>query len=61
MRGKGISGNTDSTLRADGKNELPTEKLVELYDSHGIPPEVVKEAVEAGYLPCKVCKPPYYK
>jgi micrococcal nuclease len=21
----------------------------------------VKEAVDAGYLPCKVCKPPYYK
>ena len=21
----------------------------------------VKEAVEAGYVPCKVCKPPYYK
>jgi len=29
-------------LRAEGK-PLPREKLIELYDSHGLPPEIVKE------------------
>ncbi len=30
-------------LRAKGRAELPVEKLVELYDSHGLPPELVAE------------------
>jgi len=34
------------TLRA-GQRKITTENLIELYDSHGLPPEIVKEAVEA--------------
>ncbi len=36
-------------LRSKGKRKIPTATLVELYDSHGLPPEAVQEsAVEAG-------------
>ncbi len=36
-------------LRQEGERVLPTGKLIELYDSHGLPPEVVKEvATKAG-------------
>jgi len=33
-------------LRAKGVSEIPLETLTELYDSHGLPPEVVKETAE---------------
>ncbi|RLI06954.1 alanine--tRNA ligase, partial [Candidatus Bathyarchaeota archaeon] len=36
-------------LRSSGLREIPEEKLVELYDSHGVPPEIVEEvAAEEG-------------
>jgi len=36
------------------RGELPTETLVELYDSHGLPPEVVKETAEREGLKVNV-------
>jgi len=33
-------------LKAKGLSEIPTETLIELYDSHGLPPEVVEETAE---------------
>lgn len=47
-RGVELSRKIAAELKSEGKNELPVEKLVELYDSHGISPEIVKEAVEAN-------------
>ncbi len=47
-RGVELSKKIAAELRTEGKTELPAEELVELYDSHGIPPEIVKEAVEAN-------------
>jgi len=34
-------------LKKKGVGSLPTETLIELYDSHGLPPEVVQETVES--------------
>jgi len=34
-------------LTAKGVDQIPTEELVELYDSQGLPPEIVKESAEA--------------
>src|SRR6266849_1982291 len=34
-------------LTAKGVDQIPTEDLVELYDSQGLPPEIVKESAEA--------------
>src|SRR5881296_2054371 len=34
-------------LTAKGVDKIPTEDLVELYDSQGLPPEIVKESAEA--------------
>ena len=36
------------------RGELPTETLIELYDSHGLPPEVVKETAEREGLKVNV-------
>ncbi|UCB60789.1 MAG: alanine--tRNA ligase [Candidatus Bathyarchaeota archaeon] len=33
-------------LKRKGKKRIPTETLVELYDSHGLPPEVVRDSAE---------------
>ena len=32
-------------IKSSGKNEIPMDTLVELYDSHGISPEIVEEVV----------------
>ncbi len=47
-RGSKLVERTASEFRAEGK-PLSPEKLIELYDSHGLPPEIVKEvAGKAG-------------
>ena len=33
-------------LKEKGVSQIPTETLIELYDSHGLPPEVVRETAE---------------
>ncbi len=46
-RGEGMVVRIAADLKANGVKRLPIETLSELYDSHGLPPEIVKEAAEA--------------
>ena len=46
-RGEGMVKRIASELKAKNVNFLPESTLSELYDSHGLPPEIVKEAAEA--------------
>ncbi|MGB9868336.1 alanine--tRNA ligase, partial [Methanothermobacter sp.] len=49
-RGRRIVEKTIKYLRKDNKSEMPLEILIKLYDSHGIPPETIKEiAEESGF------------
>ncbi len=41
-------------LKAKGVSQIPTETLVELYDSHGLPPEVVQETAEKEGIPVSI-------
>ncbi|UCG45652.1 MAG: alanine--tRNA ligase, partial [Candidatus Bathyarchaeota archaeon] len=46
MRGKALVRKISSGLKARGVSQIPPDTLVELYDSHGLPPDVVKETAE---------------
>jgi len=45
-RGKGLVRRLIREQRKEGTAEIPLENLVELYDSHGLTPEVVKEIAD---------------
>jgi alanyl-tRNA synthetase len=45
-RGQGMVKRISDELKEKGKKEIPAETLTELYDSHGLPPEIVKQAAE---------------
>jgi alanyl-tRNA synthetase len=45
-RGIGLSKRIARKLKLTGKHEVPLKTLVELYDSHGIPPEIVKDVLQ---------------
>jgi len=45
-RGEGMVRRISNELRKEGKKRIPVETLTELYDSHGLPPEIVKQAAE---------------
>jgi alanyl-tRNA synthetase len=45
-RGEGMVKRLSTELKARKKKEIPIETLTELYDSHGLPPEIVKQAAE---------------
>ncbi|MDH7557750.1 MAG: alanine--tRNA ligase [Candidatus Bathyarchaeota archaeon] len=45
-RGEGMVKRISAELKAKRKKEIPVETLTELYDSHGLPPEIVKEVAE---------------
>jgi len=45
-RGEGMVKRIASDLKAKGTGKLPMDTLTELYDSHGLPPEIVKQASE---------------
>ena len=45
-RGEGMVRRISGELRKEGKKTIPVETLTELYDSHGLPPEIVKQAAE---------------
>ncbi|MDH7563531.1 MAG: alanine--tRNA ligase, partial [Candidatus Bathyarchaeota archaeon] len=49
-RGEGMVKRISADLKAGGKREIPAETLVELYDSHGLPPEIVKQVAEKENL-----------
>lgn len=46
IRGEGMVSRISSELKKKGKKTIPVETLTELYDSHGLPPEIVKQAAE---------------
>ena len=45
-RGEGMVKRISTELKAKKKREISNETLTELYDSHGLPPEIVKQAGE---------------
>jgi len=45
-RGEGMVKRIATDLKAKGTGKLPMDTLTELYDSHGLPPEIVKQAAE---------------
>lgn len=42
-RGEGLVRRLSTDLKSKGASEMPTEKLIELYDSHGLVPDEVRE------------------
>ena len=53
-RGRLLVKRITQDLKAKGLSEIPRETLIELYDSHGLPPEVVKETAEGEGFQVKV-------
>jgi alanyl-tRNA synthetase len=45
-RGEGLVKRISSELKSKNRVEMPVETLTELYDSHGLPPEIVKQFAE---------------
>jgi len=45
-RGEGMVKRISNDLKAKKKKEIPVGTLTELYDSHGLPPEIVKKVAE---------------
>jgi len=46
VRGEGMIKRIAAELKTEKKKEIPVEILTQLYDSHGLPPEIVKQAAE---------------
>jgi alanyl-tRNA synthetase len=53
-RGEGMVKRISTELKTEKKREIPVETLTELYDSHGLPPEIVKQAAENEGLKVEV-------
>ncbi|MGB9914937.1 MAG: alanine--tRNA ligase [Candidatus Bathyarchaeales archaeon] len=53
-RGEGMVKRIAAELKAKRVNRLPEATLSELYDSHGLPPEIVKEVAEAEGIAVEV-------
>jgi len=53
-RGEGLVKRISSELKTKNKHEIPIETLAELYDSHGLPPEIVKETAQEEGLEVEV-------
>ena len=45
-RGQELTQKIARELKSKGQNEISEDVLVELYDSHGVPPEIVQEAAK---------------
>ena len=46
LRGEGMVKRIATDLKSKGMLRIPEDTLTELYDSHGLPPEIVKQAAE---------------
>jgi alanyl-tRNA synthetase len=46
QRGEGMVKRIATSLKTEGTGKLSQDMLAELYDSHGLPPEIVKQAAE---------------
>ena len=53
-RGEALFSRIAQDLKAKGKRRIPTETLLELYDSHGLPPEAVHESAAKLRIEVKV-------
>jgi alanyl-tRNA synthetase len=53
-RGEGLVKRIADELKAKNIQEIPVETLTELYDSHGLPPEIVKQVAEKEELAVNV-------
>jgi len=53
-RGRLLIKRITQDLKEKELSEIPTKTLIELYDSHGLPPEVVKETAEGEGFQVKV-------
>jgi alanyl-tRNA synthetase len=53
-RGERLIRRLASELKAKGVRHVPVEVMTELYDSHGVPPEIVKEIAESEGLEAPV-------
>jgi len=53
-RGGSLVKRIAQELKARGISQVPTETLIELYDSHGLPPEVVQENAKREEIEVKV-------
>jgi len=60
-RGSQLAKRVTMELKTKGIKEMPEETLVQLYDSHGLPPEVVAETVEKEGVKVKVPEDFYAK
>jgi len=54
QRGEGLVKRISGELRVKNKHEIPIETLAELYDSHGLPPEIVRETAQEEDLEVEV-------
>jgi len=53
-RGSSLVKRVAKELKSKGKHLIPTETLIELYDSHGLPPEFVQEIAQKESVKVKV-------
>lgn len=53
-RGEGMVKRIAGELKEKRKKEIPIGTLTELYDSHGLPPEIVKQAAEKDGLKARI-------
>ncbi|MDH5754790.1 MAG: alanine--tRNA ligase-related protein, partial [Candidatus Bathyarchaeota archaeon] len=53
-RGEGLIKRIAGELKANGIREIPVETLTELYDSHGLPPEIVEQFAEKEDLKAEI-------
>ena len=53
-RGEGMVKRIADELKAKKKKEIPIATLTELYDSHGLPPEIVKQTAESKDLKVEI-------
>ncbi|MDH5374315.1 MAG: alanine--tRNA ligase [Candidatus Bathyarchaeota archaeon] len=53
-RGEGLVKRIAGELKTNNIQEIPVETLTELYDSHGLPPEIVKQFAEEERLKAEI-------
>jgi alanyl-tRNA synthetase len=54
VRGEGMVKRISNELKAGKKKAIPIEILIQLYDSHGLPPEIVKQTAEKEKLEVEI-------
>ncbi|MDH5482028.1 MAG: alanine--tRNA ligase [Candidatus Bathyarchaeota archaeon] len=53
-RGEGLVKRISNELKTKNVHEIPVETLTELYDSHGLPPDIVKQVAESEDLKAEI-------